>query len=174
MKFLGPRKHAIEVMGDKKNSRIVAEEAGVNQIPGDNTIIQSPEHALEIAHKYGYPVMIKAVHGGGGKGMRAAYSDEELVEAYHICKGEAKAFGNLDLMVRKYLDGSPRHIEIQVRAGPLPFSFNPVPPTPPLRLERFLQARASFLPKIFWGDNDFGRPKMPHFFLTGCFDDPRS
>eukprot|EP00038_Savillea_parva_P008646 m.178294 g.178294 ORF g.178294 m.178294 type:complete len:711 (+) comp14517_c0_seq1:107-2239(+) len=116
IKFLGPKKHAITVMGDKKNSRIVAEEAGVNQIPGDNTIVQSPEHAVEIAHKFGYPVMIKAVHGGGGKGMRAAYSDAELKEAYHICKGEAIAFGNQDMMVRKYLDGAPRHIEIQVLA----------------------------------------------------------
>lgn len=116
VKFLGPKEHAITVMGDKKNSRIVAEEAGVNQIPGDNTIVESPEQAVGIAQKFGYPVMVKAVHGGGGKGMRAAYSDEEVVEAYHICKGEAVAFGNQDLMVRKYLDGSPRHIEIQVLA----------------------------------------------------------
>jgi len=113
VKFLGPRKLAIEVMGDKKNSKDKAEAAGVSVIPGCPDIVRDVEHAKEIANDIGYPVMIKAVHGGGGKGMRPAWNDGDLEEGYTLSKGEAKAFGNDDLLVEKFID-EPRHIEIQV------------------------------------------------------------
>jgi propionyl-CoA carboxylase alpha chain len=114
--FIGPGGYAIEAMGDKITSKKLAEEAGVNTIPGFTGVIQSAEHAVEIAKDIGYPVMLKASAGGGGKGMRVARNEEECREGFERATNEAKSsFGDDRVFVEKYID-EPRHIEIQIMA----------------------------------------------------------
>ncbi|EGD80548.1 propionyl Coenzyme A carboxylase [Salpingoeca rosetta] len=114
--FIGPNAHAIEIMGDKIESKICAENAGVNIIPGYSGVVNDADHAVEIANQIGYPVMIKASAGGGGKGMRVAWNDKETREGFRMSSQEAKAsFGDDRLLIEKFID-EPRHIEIQVLA----------------------------------------------------------
>merc|ERR1711935_401917 len=114
--FIGPPNEAIISMGDKIESKVVAEKAGVNIIPGFNGVVRDLDHALEISNDIGYPVMIKASAGGGGKGMRVAWNDAEAVEGYHLSKQEAaSSFGDDRLLIEKFID-RPRHIEIQILA----------------------------------------------------------
>lgn len=114
IEFIGPTADMMEQLGDKIKSKIVAERAGVKVIPGVEEAIQSEEDALKIAKECGYPVMIKAAAGGGGRGMRIVRSEEELLPAYRNAKGEAKkAFGNDDMFIEKYIEG-PKHIEVQI------------------------------------------------------------
>jgi propionyl-CoA carboxylase alpha chain len=104
----------MEVMGDKITSKRIAKDAGVSTIPGFDGPAKDLDHALEIANKIGYPVMLKASHGGGGKGMRVCWNDKEARENYKLAKSEAKSsFGNDELLVEKFID-QPRHIEIQI------------------------------------------------------------
>ncbi len=120
VKFIGPSGHAIQSLGDKIQSKLIADAAGVSTIPGFNGVVTSPEHAVEIAHDIGYPVMIKASSGGGGKGMRICYRDEEVIEGYRLGSAEAKSFfGDDRLLVEKYVE-DPHHIEIQVLSGQNP------------------------------------------------------
>jgi propionyl-CoA carboxylase alpha chain len=101
-------------MGDKIASKKLALAAKVNTIPGYNDAIDTPEQAVEIAKGIGYPVMIKASAGGGGKGLRVAFNDKEAHEGFASCKTEAKnAFGDDRVFIEKYVE-EPRHIEIQV------------------------------------------------------------
>jgi len=117
VKFIGPSTHAIQSLGDKIQSKLIAQAAGVSIIPGYNGVVTSPEHALEIAHDIGYPVMIKASSGGGGKGMRICYNDDQVKEGYRLGSAEAKSFfGDDRLLVEKYVE-DPHHIEIQVLSG---------------------------------------------------------
>jgi propionyl-CoA carboxylase alpha chain len=112
--FIGPKTHAIEAMGDKIASKKLALAAKVSTIPGHNSPIASPDEAVEIAGKVGYPVMIKASAGGGGKGLRVAYDDAQCREGFASCKNEAKnAFGDDRVFIEKFVE-EPRHIEIQV------------------------------------------------------------
>ena len=112
--WCGPGKYAIEAMGDKIGSKILAVKAKVNTIPGFNGEINSDEEVLRIANDIGYPVMIKASAGGGGKGMRIAWNDKEALSGFHLSKQEAKsAFGDDRMFIEKYIE-EPRHIEIQV------------------------------------------------------------
>ncbi|HQR21565.1 MAG TPA: acetyl-CoA carboxylase biotin carboxylase subunit [Burkholderiaceae bacterium] len=112
--FIGPKAHAIEAMGDKIASKKLAIEAKVNTIPGHNQAVTSPEEAVEIAGRIGYPVMIKASAGGGGKGLRIAYDDTQCREGLAACRNEAKnAFGDDRVFIEKFIE-EPRHIEIQV------------------------------------------------------------
>ena len=112
--FIGPRPHAIQVMGDKIESKKLAAEAGVSTVPGYMGEIASADEAVEIARGIGYPVMIKASAGGGGKGMRVAASDEETREGFRVSKSEAaNAFGDDRIFIEKFVV-RPRHIEIQV------------------------------------------------------------
>src|SRR4249920_3320583 len=112
--FIGPKVHAIEAMGDKIASKKLAIEAKVNTIPGHNQAVTSPEEAVEIARRIGYPVMIKASAGGGGKGLRVAYDDTQCREGLAACRSEAKnAFGDDRVFIEKFIE-EPRHIEIQV------------------------------------------------------------
>ncbi len=114
IEFIGPTADMMEQLGDKIKSKIVAERAGVKVIPGVEEAIKSEEDALKIAKECGYPVMIKAAAGGGGRGMRIVRSEEELLPAYRNAKGEAKkAFGNDDMFIEKYIEG-PKHIEVQI------------------------------------------------------------
>ncbi|ASM78727.1 acetyl/propionyl-CoA carboxylase subunit alpha [Vitreoscilla filiformis] len=112
--FIGPRYFSIEAMGDKIASKKLANEAQVNTIPGYNDAIDTPEQAVEIAKGIGYPVMIKASAGGGGKGLRVAFNDKEAFEGFSSCRNEARnSFGDDRVFIEKYVL-EPRHIEIQV------------------------------------------------------------
>jgi propionyl-CoA carboxylase alpha chain len=112
--FIGPNPRAIEAMGDKIESKKFASAAKVSTVPGHLGVIESPERAAEIADEIGYPVMIKASAGGGGKGMRIAHSRQEVSEGFARAKSEAKSsFGDDRVFVEKFIV-NPRHVEIQV------------------------------------------------------------
>ncbi|XP_035390671.1 propionyl-CoA carboxylase alpha chain, mitochondrial [Electrophorus electricus] len=114
--FIGPDTHAIQAMGDKIESKLIAKAARVNTIPGFDGVVKDAEEAVKIARELGYPVMIKASAGGGGKGMRIAWSDDETREGFRFSSQEAaSSFGDDRLLIEKYID-NPRHIEIQVLA----------------------------------------------------------
>jgi propionyl-CoA carboxylase alpha chain len=117
VKFIGPSAEAIIQMGDKITSKKIAEDAGVNIIPGYDGFVTSQEHAVKIANQIGYPVMIKATSGGGGKGMRICYTDDEVKEGFLLSTAEAKSFFNDErLFIEKFIE-KPHHIEIQLLAG---------------------------------------------------------
>ncbi|MBB6123263.1 acetyl-CoA carboxylase biotin carboxylase subunit [Sphingobium subterraneum] len=112
--FIGPPANAIAAMGDKIESKKLALEAGVNVVPGFVGEIADTEHAVRIANDIGYPVMMKASAGGGGKGMRLAYSEQDVREGFEATKREGLAsFGDDRVFIEKFIE-SPRHIEIQV------------------------------------------------------------
>jgi propionyl-CoA carboxylase alpha chain len=112
--FIGPNTGAIEAMGDKITSKKLAQEAGVHTVPGHMGLIEDADEAAKIAKKVGYPVMIKASAGGGGKGMRIAWNDKEAREGFQSSKNEAaSSFGDDRIFIEKFIE-QPRHIEIQV------------------------------------------------------------
>ena len=112
--FIGPKHASIAAMGDKIASKKLASAARVNTIPGYNAAIDTAEHAVEIAKGVGYPVMIKASAGGGGKGLRVAFNDKETFEGFTSCRNEARnSFGDDRVFIEKFVE-EPRHIEIQV------------------------------------------------------------
>ncbi len=112
--FIGPKHHSIAAMGDKIASKKLAQAAQVSTIPGWNEAIETPERAVEIARDIGYPVMIKASAGGGGKGLRVAFNDPSAFEGFSSCRNEARnSFGDDRVFIEKYVE-EPRHIEIQV------------------------------------------------------------
>ena len=114
--FIGPPQNAIESMGDKITSKKIAQEAGVNTVPGYMSVIKDEDEALSISERIGYPVMIKASAGGGGKGMRIAWNDTEVKEGFQSSKNEAaSSFGDDRIFIEKFVT-QPRHIEIQVLA----------------------------------------------------------
>ena len=114
--FIGPPASAIEAMGDKITSKKLAAEAGVSTVPGYMGLIADAEEAVKISQEIGYPVMIKASAGGGGKGMRIAWNDEEAREGFQSSKNEAaSSFGDDRIFIEKFVT-QPRHIEIQVLA----------------------------------------------------------
>ena len=114
--FIGPDAHAIYAMGDKIESKKLAREAGVNTVPGYLGVIKDADEAVKIANDIGYPVMIKASAGGGGKGMRLAWNDQEAHEGFTSATNEAKSsFGDDRVFVEKFIQ-EPRHIEIQIIA----------------------------------------------------------
>jgi propionyl-CoA carboxylase alpha chain len=112
--FIGPKHYSIAAMGDKIASKKLANEAKVNTIPGWNDAIETAERAVDIARDIGYPVMIKASAGGGGKGLRVAFNDKETFEGFTSCRNEAlSSFGDDRVFIEKFVE-EPRHIEIQV------------------------------------------------------------
>jgi propionyl-CoA carboxylase alpha chain len=114
--FIGPDPHAVQAMGDKIESKKLAKEAGVAMVPGFLDVIKDAEHCVKIANEIGYPVMIKASAGGGGKGMRIAHDDAEAREGFRSATNEAKAsFADDRVFAEKYIE-QPRHIEIQILA----------------------------------------------------------
>ena len=114
--FIGPPVGAIEAMGDKITSKKLAQEAGVSTVPGYMGLIEDAEEAVKISNEVGYPVMIKASAGGGGKGMRIAWNDAEAREGFQSSKNEAaNSFGDDRIFIEKFVT-QPRHIEIQVLA----------------------------------------------------------
>ena len=114
--FIGPNAAAIKAMGDKITSKKIARNAGVSVIPGFEDVIESPDHAVELARRIGYPVMLKPTAAGGGKGMRLAYDDQQCREGFVRSASEALTyFGDDRVFVEKFIE-RPRHIEIQVLA----------------------------------------------------------
>ena len=114
--FIGPSSDIIKNMGDKQSARKLMIENDVPVVPGSKNILTSIEEAKDLAKEIGYPVLLKASAGGGGKGMRKAYSKEELEHAYNTAKAEAKAaFGNDDMYMEKLII-NPHHIEFQILA----------------------------------------------------------
>ncbi|WP_259782896.1 acetyl-CoA carboxylase biotin carboxylase subunit [Aestuariispira ectoiniformans] len=114
--FIGPTAEHIRLMGDKIAAKVAAKDFGLPCVPGSDGGVNTDEEALEIAKETGFPLIIKAASGGGGRGMKVAYSMEEVPEALAICRAEAKAaFGDDAVYIERYL-GNPRHIEIQIIA----------------------------------------------------------
>lgn len=116
IKFIGPSSAAIRLMGDKVSARETVKKAGVPVVPGSDGPVESEEAALKIGRKLGYPVIVKAASGGGGRGMRVAHNNPSLVKAYHTARSEAEAvFSNATVYIEKFLE-EPRHIEFQILA----------------------------------------------------------
>lgn len=114
--FIGPSSGIIENMGDKQSARKLMQENDVPTVPGSKGLVANADEAKEVANQVGYPVLIKASAGGGGKGMRKAYSKEELEKAFETAKAEARAsFGNDDMYIEKLIE-NPHHIEVQILA----------------------------------------------------------
>jgi acetyl-CoA carboxylase biotin carboxylase subunit len=114
IKFIGPNPRAMNALSDKAVSRALAKKAGVEIPPGSDGVVEKEQDALAVAKRIGYPVMIKAVAGGGGRGMRIAHNDISLVKGFHTARTEAeKAFGNSGVYIEKYIE-NPHHIEIQI------------------------------------------------------------
>src|ERR1700758_254715 len=116
IRFIGPSSRAMNALEDKAVSRNLAKKAGVPIPPGSDGTVENEQDALVVAKRIGYPVMIKAVAGGGGRGMRVAHNDISLVKGYHTARTEAeKAFGNSGVYVEKYIE-NPHHVEFQIMA----------------------------------------------------------
>src|SRR5262245_44073177 len=116
IRFIGPSSRAMNALEDKAVSRALAKKAGVPTPPGSDGLIENEQEALTIAKRIGYPVMIKAVAGGGGRGMRVAHNDVSLIKGYHTARSEAeKAFGNSGVYIEKFIE-SPHHSEFQILA----------------------------------------------------------
>ena len=116
IKFIGPPASAMYLMGDKNSARACARKAGVPVTPGSDGIVENEQEAIKVAKKVSYPVMVKAVAGGGGRGMRAAHNDASLVQGFHAARTEAeKAFGNAAVYIEKLIL-NPHHIEFQIVA----------------------------------------------------------
>ncbi|HEX7400557.1 MAG TPA: acetyl-CoA carboxylase biotin carboxylase subunit, partial [candidate division Zixibacteria bacterium] len=114
IKFIGPTSESIRLMGDKALAKKTMREAGVPVIPGSEGVVESEEAALSLCQSIGFPVIIKASFGGGGKGMRMANNEAELIKGYQMAKLEAQAaFGNPEVYIERYIS-DPRHIEIQI------------------------------------------------------------
>jgi acetyl-CoA carboxylase, biotin carboxylase subunit len=114
--FIGPSSNAIRTMGDKATARRVAEKAGVPVVPGSKGKVNGEDEALRVAREIGYPVLVKAAAGGGGRGMRVAHNDMSLRSAIQAAQSEAQAaFGDSSIYLERYLD-RPRHVEVQILA----------------------------------------------------------
>lgn len=116
IKFIGPSSEMIELMGNKSKAKKTMQQSGVPVVPGSDGLVNNLEDAKSISNKIKYPVIIKASAGGGGKGIRIAYSESELVKAYDIVKQEAKiSFNDDSIYIEKFIE-NPRHVEVQVLA----------------------------------------------------------
>src|SRR5438094_2442432 len=114
IRFIGPNSRAMTALEDKAVSRALAKKAGVPTPPGSDGLVENEQEALTTSKRIGYPVMIKAVAGGGGRGMRVAHNDISLVKGYHTARSEAeKAFGNSGVYIEKFIE-NPHHVEFQI------------------------------------------------------------
>lgn len=110
IKFIGPGTYAITAMGDKISSKLIAKQAKVNIIPGHLDAVTSEDEVVRVSNEIGYPVMVKASGGGGGKGMRVAYNDAEARSGYQLSKAEAmSSFGNDTMFVEKFIESVEKH-----------------------------------------------------------------
>ncbi|MSU51777.1 MAG: acetyl-CoA carboxylase biotin carboxylase subunit [Opitutaceae bacterium] len=116
IKFIGPKSKSIKMMGDKAVAKETVRKAGVPIVPGSDGPVETETEAVKIARKIGYPVIVKAVAGGGGRGMRMAHNDVSFAKEYHVARNEAeKTFGNGSVYLERYIE-RPRHIEFQILA----------------------------------------------------------
>lgn len=116
IKFIGPSYEMIDLMGNKSKAKEIMKQNKVPVVPGSNGLVKNLEESKEVANEIGYPIMLKASSGGGGKGIRIAYSEESLIKEYNIVKQEAKkSFNDDSVYIEKYIE-NPRHIEIQIMA----------------------------------------------------------
>ena len=116
IKFIGPKSEVIDILGNKSNAKEIMKKAGVPVIPGSDGSVKQLKDALQIAKEIGYPVILKAAAGGGGKGIRVVYNSEEMEKAYTIVKQEAKnSFNDDEIYIEKFIQ-NPRHVEIQILA----------------------------------------------------------
>ena len=116
IRFIGPKSQTIKIMGDKSVARQTVAKAGVPTVPGSDGPVDSESEAIKVARKIGYPIIVKAVAGGGGRGMRIAHNDVSFAKEYHVARAEAdKAFNNASVYIEKYIQ-NPRHIEFQILA----------------------------------------------------------
>ena len=116
IKFIGPQPEVIELLGNKSNAKQLMKKAGIPIIPGSDGSIKGITDAIITAEKIGYPVMLKAAAGGGGKGIRVSYNPEELEKNYNLVKQEAKkSFNDVEIYIEKFIE-KPRHVEIQILA----------------------------------------------------------
>jgi acetyl-CoA carboxylase biotin carboxylase subunit len=116
IRFIGPKSQTIKIMGDKSIARNTVQKAGVPTVPGSDGPVDSESEATKVARKIGYPIIIKAVAGGGGRGMRIAHNDVSFAKEYHVARAEAeKTFNNASVYLEKYIQ-NPRHIEFQILA----------------------------------------------------------
>ena len=116
IKFIGPKPESVRLAGDKMMARQVMRKAGIPIVPGSKEVIKDQDEAFRLAKKFGYPVIIKASAGGGGKGMKVAHNDGKLISAFLTAQAEAEAaFGNRNVYMEKYLK-EPRHVEVQIFA----------------------------------------------------------
>jgi len=116
IKFIGPNHEVIHKLGNKSNAKKLAKEVGVPVIPGSSECIKTKEEAYKVASQIGYPIILKAANGGGGKGIRVVYKENELDTAYNLVKTEAqKAFNDQEIYIEKFIE-NPRHIEVQIMA----------------------------------------------------------
>jgi len=116
IKFIGPKSKSIKIMGDKAVARETVRKAGVAIVPGSEGPVEGEGEAVKVARKIGYPIIVKAVSGGGGRGMRIAHNDVSFAKEYHTARTEAeKAFGDSSVYIEKYIQ-NPRHIEFQILA----------------------------------------------------------
>ncbi|MBI3875529.1 MAG: acetyl-CoA carboxylase biotin carboxylase subunit [Verrucomicrobia bacterium] len=114
IRFIGPSSRAMKALEDKQVSRALAKKADVPTPPGSDGLVEDEQSALSIAKRIGYPVLIKAVAGGGGRGMRVAHNDISMIKGFHTCRTEAeKAFGNAGVYIEKFIE-NPHHIEFQI------------------------------------------------------------
>src|SRR5258708_25955770 len=114
IKFIGPKSSPIRMMGDKAIAKETVRKAGVSTVPGSDGPVETEAEAVKVAKKIGYPVIIKAVAGGGGRGMRIAHNDVSFAKEYHVARAEPeKAFGNGSVYIERYIQ-NPRHIEFQI------------------------------------------------------------
>jgi acetyl-CoA carboxylase biotin carboxylase subunit len=116
IRFIGPKSHTIKIMGDKAVAKQTVRKVGVPTVPGSEGPVDSEAEAIKVARKIGYPIIIKAVAGGGGRGMRIAHNDVSFAKEYHVARAEAeKAFNNASVYIERYVQ-NPRHIEFQILA----------------------------------------------------------
>jgi acetyl-CoA carboxylase biotin carboxylase subunit len=116
IRFIGPKSHTIKIMGDKAVAKQTVRKVGVPTVPGSDGPVDSESEAVKIARKIGYPIIVKAVAGGGGRGMRIAHNDVSFAKEYHIARAEAeKTFNNASVYIERYIQ-NPRHIEFQILA----------------------------------------------------------
>jgi acetyl-CoA carboxylase biotin carboxylase subunit len=116
IRFIGPKSQTIRIMGDKAVARQTVKKVGVPTVPGSDGPVDSESEATKVARRIGYPIIIKAVAGGGGRGMRIAHNDVSFAKEYHVARAEAeKAFNNASVYIEKYIQ-NPRHIEFQILA----------------------------------------------------------
>ena len=166
IKFIGPNVEAITIMGDKAVAKTLAEKSGVPVIKGTTSAVPSAKEALKVADEIGYPILLKAVAGGGGKGMRACHSPAEVKNLFGVVSREAaSSFGNGDILLEKLIL-NPRHIEVQLLADKKGNVYHLFERECSIqRRHQKIIEEAPF--SLYWGGRGFARENLPDGGKTG-------